>query len=64
MNNKRYKEKSEEGFELLWPSEKEDKITRKFYRELSYFSESKEKLKKYKKPNLFEIILLFLLGNR
>tara|TARA_A100001035_G_C27619505_1_gene424722 strand:+ start:319 stop:513 length:195 start_codon:yes stop_codon:yes gene_type:complete len=64
MNKKRYQENSEEGFELLWPSEKEDKITRKFYRELSYFSENKEKLKKYKKPNFFAIILLFLFGNR
>ena len=35
MNKKRYKEEYEEGSELLWPSEKEDKITRNFYRYLS-----------------------------
>ena len=40
MNNKRYKELYEEGSELLWPSEEEDKITRNFYRDLSHFSKS------------------------
>ena len=35
MNKERYKEEYEEGSELLWPSEKEDKVTRKFYRDLS-----------------------------
>ena len=38
INNIRYKEKYEEGSELLWPSEKEDKITRQFYKDLSYLS--------------------------
>ena len=40
MNKKRYKEKYEEGSELLWPSEEEDKITRKFYRDLSNLSKN------------------------
>ena len=40
MNNKRYKELYEEGSELLWPSEEEDKITRNFYKDLSHFSKS------------------------
>mgnify|MGYP005625898371 FL=1 len=38
MKNKRYKEEYEEGSNLLWPSEEEDKITRKFYRDLSHLS--------------------------
>jgi len=38
MKNKRYKEEYEEGSSLLWPSEEEDQITRKFYRDLSHLS--------------------------
>ena len=34
----RYKEEFDEGSELLWPSDKEDKVTRKFYRDLSHLS--------------------------
>ena len=47
MNKKRYNEEYEEGSELLWPSEKEDKITRNFYRDLSHLSKNTttEKLK-------------------
>ena len=40
MSMQRYKEEYEEGSELLWPSEKEDKITRKFYRDLSHLSKN------------------------
>ena len=40
MNKKRYNEEYEEGSELLWPSEKEDKITRNFYRYLSHLSKN------------------------
>jgi hypothetical protein len=35
LNKERYKEEYEEGSDLLWPSDKEDKVTRKFYRDLS-----------------------------
>ena len=35
MNKERYKEEYEEGSDLLWPGEKEDKVTRKFYSDLS-----------------------------
>ena len=38
MKNKRYNEEYDEGSKLLWPSEEEDKITRKFYRDLSHLS--------------------------
>ena len=38
MKNKRYKEEYDEGSNLLWPSEEEDKITRNFYRDLSLLS--------------------------
>ena len=38
MNKERYQEEYEEGSNLLWPSEEEDEITRKFYRDLSHLS--------------------------
>tara|TARA_B100000965_G_scaffold404214_1_gene434357 strand:+ start:617 stop:832 length:216 start_codon:yes stop_codon:yes gene_type:complete len=42
----RYKEEFDEGSELLWPSDLEDSITRKFYRDLSHFSKNSTKEKK------------------
>ena len=39
MIKKRYQEEYEEGSNLLWPSEEEDKITRKFYRDLSHLTQ-------------------------
>ena len=53
MNKERYKEKYEEGSELLWPSDKEDKITRQFYKDLSHLSKDINYSKKTK-LNLFE----------
>ena len=38
MNKERYWEEYEEGSNLLWPSEEEDEITRKFNRDLSHLS--------------------------
>ena len=61
MNKKRYKEEYEEGSELLWPSEREDKITRNFYRELSHLSKSVINCKK-KKLNLFQQLYRILRG--
>ena len=61
MNKKRYKEEYEEGSELLWPSEREDKITRNFYRELSHLSKSVINSKK-KKLNLFQQLYRILRG--
>ena len=40
MNKERYKEEYEEGSDLLWPSDKEDKITRQFYKDLSNLSKN------------------------
>ena len=56
MNKKIYKEYAEES-ELLWPSEKEDKITRKFYRDLTRLTKTKKSKNKIKKLNFFELIL-------
>ena len=53
MNKERYKEEYKEGSDLLWPSEKEDKITRQFYKDLSHISKNINFSKK-KKLNLFE----------
>ena len=61
MNKKRYQEEYEEGSNLLWPSEEEDKITRKFYRDLSHLSK-KEIHKKNKNSNLLQQIFRVLTG--
>ena len=52
MNKERYNEEYEEGSDLLWPSDKEDKITRQFYKELSHLSKNINYSKK-KKLNFF-----------
>ena len=59
MNKKRYQEEYEEGSNLLWPSEEEDKITRKFYRDLSHLSK-KEVHNKSKNLNLLQQIFRVL----
>ena len=59
MNKNIYKDYAEES-ELLWPSEKEDKITRKFYRDLTRITKNKKSNNKIKKLNLFELILLLI----
>mgnify|MGYP001230524985 CR=1 FL=1 len=56
MNKERYKEEYEEGSDLLWPSDKEDKITRQFYKELSHLSKNINFSKK-KTLNLFEQVV-------
>ena len=40
----------------LWPSEKEDKVTRKFYRDLSHLTKN-ETSKNKKKYNFFALLL-------
>ena len=57
MNKKRYKEENIEGSDLLWPSDKEDKITRQFYRDLTQLTKNKNSNNKIKKLNFFELIL-------
>ena len=61
MNKERYKEEYEKGYDLLWPSEKEDKITRKFYRDLSHLSKNINYSKK-NKLNLLEQVLRIIKG--
>ena len=56
MNKERYKEEYEEGSELLWPSEKEDKVTRKFYRDLSRLTKNETSINT-KRSNFFELLL-------
>ena len=56
MNKERYKEEYEEGSDLLWPSEKEDKVTRKFYRDLSRLTKN-ETSNSIKRFNFFELVL-------
>ena len=61
MNKERYKEEYEEGSELLWPSDKEDKITRQFYRDLSHFSKNQTYYKKNRK-NFKKFVLQIISG--
>ncbi len=62
MKKKRYKEDYEEGSSLLWPSEEEDKITRKFYRDLSHLSKNIESKRGHKKSNFIKQIILKVFG--
>ena len=56
MNKERYKQEFEEGSDLLWPSEKEDKFTRKFYRDLSCLTKN-ETSNNTKRLNFLELLL-------
>ena len=59
-SKKRYREKFEEGSELLWPSDNEDSITRKFYRDISHLS--KQVSHKKGKTNLLVQIFKIIIG--
>ena len=61
MIKERYKEEYEEGSDLLWPSDKEDKITRQFYKDLSNLSKNINYSKK-KKLQLFEQVVRIIKG--
>ena len=56
MTKERYKEEYEEGSDLLWPSDKEDKITRQFYKDLSILSKKINYSKKKKILTLMAVI--------
>ena len=59
MKNKRYNKEYEEGSNLLWPIEGEDKISRKFYRDLSNLS---KKIINNKKSSMIEQIFRLIAG--
>ena len=59
MIKERYKEEYEEGSDLLWPNDKEDKITRQFYKDLSILSKNIN-YSKQKKLKLFEQLVRIL----
>ena len=61
MIKERYKEEYEEGSDLLWPSDEEDKITRKFSKDLSNFSKNINFSKK-KKLKLFKQVVRIIKG--
>ena len=56
MIKERYKEEYEEGSDLLWPSDKEDKITRQFYKDLSRLTNNKNS-NNTKRLNFLELVL-------
>ena len=55
MNKERYQEEFEEVSDLLWPSDKEDKITRQFNKELSNLKKNIAN-DKNKGLNFFELV--------
>ena len=59
MHKQRFKDEYEEGSELIWPSEKEDKVTRKFYRDLSRLTKN-ESSNNTKRLNFFELVLAII----
>lgn len=61
MNKQIYKEEYEEVSYLIWTTEKEDKITRQFYKDLSHLSKNINYSKK-KKLNLFEQLVRITKG--
>ena len=61
MNKERYKEEYEDGSELLLTSNKEDKITRQFYKYLSNLSKNINYSKK-KNLKLFEQVVRIIKG--
>ena len=64
MHKERHKEEYAEGSDLLWPSDKEDKVTRKFYRDLTQLTKNKNSNNKIKKLNFFELILSLIKWQR
>ena len=56
MNKERYTEEYQKDSELLWPSKKEDKVTRKFYSDL-YRLTKNETSNNTKRLNFFETLL-------
>ena len=64
MKKKRYNEEYEEGSNLLWPSEEEDEITRKFYRDLSHLSKNIEGKRINKKFNFIKKFILVVFGRK
>ncbi len=66
MKKKRYLEQYEEGSNLLWPSEEEDRITRKFYRDLSHLSKKSINEKNKKSSILKQIfrVITRILGQQ
>ena len=64
MKKKRYNEEYEEGSNLLWPSEEEDEITRKFYRDLSHLSKNIEGKRINKKLNFIKKFILMVFGRK
>ena len=53
MNKERYKEEYAEASDLLWLIDKEDKINRQFYRDLTQLTKNKNSNNKVKKLNFF-----------
>ena len=63
MNKERYEEEYEDGLNLLWPSDKEDKVTRKFYSDLSHLTKNKTS-NNTKRLNLFKLVLSIIKLNK
>ena len=58
-NKERYKEEFPGGSNLLWPSEIEDKVTRKFYKDISHLSKNIKLITMQKVSVIKQIFLIF-----
>ena len=61
MNKEIYKKEYEQSSDLIWPSDKDIKKTRQFYKDLSHFSKNINYSRK-KKLSLSEQLLIVIKG--
>ena len=61
MNKEIYKKEYEQSSDLIWPSDKDNKKTRQFYKDLSHFSKNINYSKK-KKLNLLKQLFKIITG--
>ena len=64
LNKERFEEDYEEVSDLLWLSDKEDQINRKFYSDLTNLTENENINNKIKRLNFFELILSLIRWQR
>ena len=61
-NKESYKEEFQGGSNLLWPSEREDKVTRKFYKDISHLSKNIKLIRIQKVSVIKQIFLIIRTG--
>ena len=59
INKERYKEEFTGGSNLLWLSKRDDKVTRKFYKDISHLSKNIKLITMQKVSVIKQIFLIF-----